>query len=98
MNKEKTVLEFLRSLEQHDPERFEILDKLRHGVLEQFPTAEESLKYGGILFSLNEQFGGLFMNKNHISFEFSYGYLFKTSLPLEGTLTEIFEQIGQREF
>ena len=30
--------------------------------------------YGGIIFSLADDFGGIFVYKNHVSFEFSYGY------------------------
>ncbi len=29
--------------------------------------------YGGIMFSIEDDFGGVFVRKNHISFEFSSG-------------------------
>jgi hypothetical protein len=35
----------------------------------------EDVKYEGILFSKEESFGGIFVSKNHVSFEFSNGYL-----------------------
>ncbi len=31
--------------------------------------------YGGIMFSLDGDLGGLFVRKNHISFEFTEGFL-----------------------
>ncbi len=30
--------------------------------------------YGGIMFSLDDDFGGIFVRKNHISFEFGNGF------------------------
>ncbi len=35
--------------------------------------------YGGIMFSLIDDFGGVFVYENHILFEFSYGYKFDDS-------------------
>ena len=32
------------------------------------------MMYGGIIFSLSTDFGGVFVYKNHVSFEFSLGY------------------------
>ncbi len=29
--------------------------------------------YGGIMFSIEDDFGGIFVRKNHVSFEFSSG-------------------------
>jgi len=31
------------------------------------------MMYGGIMFSLEDDFGGLFVRKNHVSFEFGSG-------------------------
>jgi hypothetical protein len=47
---------------------------------------DESMMYGGIMFSLDEDFGGIFVRKNHISFEFGNGYTMKDpDKLLEGT-------------
>ena len=35
------------------------------------------MMYGGILFSFEDDFGGVFAYKNHVSFELSAGYLLK---------------------
>ena len=38
--------------------------------------------YGGIMFSQLKDFGGVFVYKNHISFEFSDGYRFDDATKL----------------
>ena len=60
-----------------DLERFEMLLTMREIVFEIHPKVREKMMYGGIMFSLEEDFGGLFVNKKHISFEFSNGFQFK---------------------
>ncbi len=75
---------FLKELETEDSSKYEIVTKLREITFEQLPTTSENFKYGGIMLSLNSEFGGIFVYKKHISFEFSYGYQLKTSLKLEG--------------
>ena len=82
--KNKDVAIFLEEAKLRDYVKFEILQKLREIIFEIFPNVEETLKYGGIMLSLNEEFGGIFPYKNHISFEFSYGYKLDTELKLEG--------------
>ncbi len=82
--KNRDVSVFLEEAKLSDYEKFKIIEELRRIVFELFPNVEEKLKYGGIMLSLNEEFGGIFLYKNHISFEFSYGYKLDTELKLEG--------------
>ncbi|MDX1700014.1 MAG: DUF1801 domain-containing protein, partial [Melioribacteraceae bacterium] len=35
---------------------------------------EEKMMYGGIMFSLTEDYAGIFARKNHVSFEFGNGF------------------------
>lgn len=72
-NDEK-VRAFLKDLEKTKPEQFAIVSELRAIVFEHYPDIAERIMYGGIMFSLGEDFGGIFAYKQHISFEFSEGY------------------------
>ncbi|WP_044403962.1 DUF1801 domain-containing protein [Lacinutrix sp. Hel_I_90] len=52
------------------------LIEIREIVFNHFPKTDERIMYGGIVFFLNdEMFSGLFLNKKHISLEFSKGFL-----------------------
>ena len=75
MNKSKNdkVQNFLEDISMMDQEKFEILQKLRNIVFSNSPETNERIMYGGIMFSIKDDFGGLFIRKNHISFEFSLG-------------------------
>jgi len=64
---------FLEEFMMVDSEKFEILQNLRKIVFANYPKANERIMYGGIMFSLKDDFGGLFVRKNHISFEFISG-------------------------
>jgi len=78
MNKSKTkeVQRFLNEIRLIDDNNFDPFNLMRDNVFEIYPKAEEKIMYGGIMFSLNkEDFGGLFVRKNYISFEFSAGFL-----------------------
>lgn len=85
MNSSNQIDQFLEELSVVDFDKFQIISGLRNIVLQMFPKVTETFKYGGILFSLNEDFGGLFASKNHVSFEFSYGYKLTSNAKLEGT-------------
>lgn len=77
---------FLEETRMHSEEQYEILQKLREIVFHHYPATKERMMYGGIMFSLEDDFGGIFVRKKHISFEFSTG--FKMNDPenlLEGT-------------
>ncbi len=75
MSKDKRVQAFLDDLEVVDCEKYLILDRLRQIVFEHDEKTGERMMYGGIMFSLDDDFGGLFVRKNHISFEFTQGFL-----------------------
>ncbi|MCP4703388.1 MAG: DUF1801 domain-containing protein [candidate division Zixibacteria bacterium] len=72
-SKDKKVHEFLEDVLMIDSEKYEIMQKLRKIVFDIFPKSNERMMYGGIMFSLEDDFGGIFIRKNHISFEFSSG-------------------------
>ena len=72
------VQSFLEEFMMVDSEKFEILHNLREIVFANFPKVNERIMYGGIMFSFDtEDFGGLFVRKSHISFEFSKGFIMK---------------------
>ncbi|MDN5202781.1 DUF1801 domain-containing protein [Fulvivirgaceae bacterium BMA10] len=68
--------EFIDNIEILDQTQFQILNKLRGIVFDHFPQVKERIMYGGIIFSYDEDFGGVFVYKSHVSFEFSFGYKF----------------------
>jgi len=77
---------FIENIEILDCEKYQILQQLREIVFNIFPNVKERMMYGGIMFSHNKDFGGIFVYKNHISFEFSDGYRFDdASKLLEGS-------------
>lgn len=57
--------------------KYLILQNLREIVFGIYPNTNERIMYGGILFSMDEDFGGVFVYENHVSFEFSNGYKFE---------------------
>ena len=85
MKTKNQIYKFIKELKYNDLEKYEILIWLRNIVWDTFPKVYETLKCGGILFSLKENFVGLFVSKKHVSFEFSYGYKLTSKLKLEGT-------------
>ncbi|MHA1575972.1 MAG: DUF1801 domain-containing protein [Candidatus Thorarchaeota archaeon] len=85
-SKDEKVKKFLDDIEEFDTEKSRILQDLRKIVFTHYPQVSERMMYGGIMFSLGEDFGGIFVRKNHISFEFSEGVLMKDpNAVLEGT-------------
>ena len=77
-SKNEKVQKFLDEIIIFESEKFNILNSMREIVFKTYPETDERIMYGGIMFSLNnEDFGGLFVRKNHISFEFSKGFLMK---------------------
>lgn len=77
--------QFLEELSLKDFDKYELLTRIRNIVLKMYPNVTETIKYGGIIFSLEDSFGGLFASKNHVSFEFTYGYKLTSNLKLEGS-------------
>ncbi|MDY8135661.1 DUF1801 domain-containing protein [Aquimarina sp. 2201CG5-10] len=76
-SKDEKVQSFINKIMILNDTQYKILEKLRKIVFETYPEVKERMMYGGILFSLSEDFGGVFVYKNHVSFEFSNGYKFE---------------------
>ena len=85
MTTKNNIHQFLEELSLKDFEKYELLTRIRNIVLKMYPNVTETIKYGGIMFSIEDNFGGLFASKNHVSFEFTYGYKLTSSLKLEGS-------------
>lgn len=55
-------------------------------LFQVYPKVKERKMYGGIMFSIDEDFAGLFVYKEHVTMEFGNGYLFEDpSEILDGT-------------
>ena len=54
-----------------------IVQRLRETVVRVCPDVAERIMYGGIVFSAGADFGGVFVSKGHVSFEFSRGHAFR---------------------
>ncbi|MCZ6594539.1 MAG: DUF1801 domain-containing protein [Bacteroidetes bacterium] len=65
---------FIDHIKVLDSTKHQILERLRAMVFDNHPKVRERMMYGGIIFSLTDDFGGVFVYKNHVSFEFGYGY------------------------
>lgn len=77
-SKNDKVQNFLDGIMMMAGEQYNSLIEMREIVFNIYPKTEERIMYGGILFSLNGvDYSGLFVRKNHISFEFSNGYIMK---------------------
>ncbi len=86
MNTNQKIQRFLEDSNMAAPEKHAILQAARDIVFLQNPAATERFIYGGIMFSMGKDFGGIFASKHHVSFEFSQGYLLKDpEKHLEGT-------------
>lgn len=73
MSNDTRVQQFLEDIRSSDLDKYNILQKLREIVFAECPDVSERMMYGGIMFSLEKDFGGLFVYTNHVSFEFSNG-------------------------
>ena len=73
ISKDKQVQNFLDDIIVIDPDKSDIIEKLREVVFSTDPGIKERIMYGGILLSLERDFGGIFAYKKHVSFEFSLG-------------------------
>jgi len=70
------VQKFLNEIKMIDAEKSDILIEIRQIIFNFFPKTDERIMYGGIVFFLNdEMFSGLFLNKKHVTLEFSKGFL-----------------------
>ena len=78
MRKSKSgkVQKWLNELKDVDNEKFKIVELARAVTFKARPKVFERIIYGGIMFTLQKDFGGLFVSKKHVSFEFSEGCTF----------------------
>ena len=74
ISKNEQVRSFLEEIMIFNDKQYKILQKLREIVFEVYPKTNERIMYGGIMFSLDDDFGGIFVRKIHISFEFGNGF------------------------
>lgn len=73
-SKDERVQQLIRDFEALDTEKYAIIQRLRKIVFAAHPCVSERVMYGGIMFSLDEDFGGVFVSKHHVSFEFGNGF------------------------
>lgn len=64
---------FLQDVREHRGDLFPIVARLRDMALAAGPSITEEVKYGGVLFSSNDGFCGVFPYKAHVTLEFSQG-------------------------
>jgi hypothetical protein len=70
------VQNFLNGIMMMDSEKYKFLIEIRKIIFKVYPETEERMMYGGIVFFFNtEMFSGIFANKNHVTLEFSNGFL-----------------------
>ncbi len=70
---DKRLQALVEDWQQVAPDKANIVRRVRELVFSVFPAAGERVMYGGIMFSLDTDFGGVFIYKNHISVEFGNG-------------------------
>ncbi len=71
------IQNFLDDLLLMDSKKFELVTQIRDKIKLNAPNIGEQIKYGGIFFShKSKDIGGIFVYKNHVSIEFSFGYTF----------------------
>jgi len=68
--------QFIDNIKVVDSGKYQILTILRDIIFGNNPKTREKIMYGGILFSVTEDFGGVFVYRNHVSIEFSNGFKF----------------------
>jgi hypothetical protein len=73
------VQQLINDIEMYHPDKLELLMKLRDIVFHHHPKTLERVMYGGIMFSMESDYGGIFVRKKHISFEFTSGNEFEDS-------------------
>lgn len=81
LSESKEVQDFLEEILTTDEEKSSILKELREMVFTNFEETNEKIMYGGIMFSnqRDENWGGVFVYKNHVSFEFTEGFKLQDS-------------------
>lgn len=77
---------FLKELKVHNIEQYKIVSTIRKLILATDKNVSEEIKYGGLLYSNQKPYTGLFVSKKHVSMEFSEGASFTDPKKLlEGT-------------
>ena len=71
--KKQNVQEFLDALALLDSEKHNLVIMAREKLMKLNSEVKERMMYGGIMFSITEDLGGIFVYKNHVSFEFGQG-------------------------
>ncbi|MBU3196015.1 DUF1801 domain-containing protein [Clostridium algidicarnis] len=73
LSESKEIRDFSEEILTTDEEKSSILKELREMVFTNFEETNEKTMYGGIMFSnqRDENRGGVFAYKNHVSFEFT---------------------------
>ncbi|MGJ7543924.1 DUF1801 domain-containing protein [Variovorax sp. LT1R16] len=69
----KSVEALVEDIRLVSEERYETVQAVRTLIGKLVEPLSEEVKYGGILFSSGEQFGGVFAYRDHVSVEFSMG-------------------------
>jgi hypothetical protein len=59
ITKNEQVQKYLEEMMMFDTEKYDILQILRGSVFRQYPKVNERMMYGGIMFSLEDDFGGV---------------------------------------
>jgi hypothetical protein len=67
------VERYLEDLRLLSEDRYALVSRLRHLILDVGTDVTDDIKYGGILFSASAPFCGIFSYQKHVSIEFSRG-------------------------
>lgn len=68
-----TVQDLLNDIRLLESGQHETVEAVRALVRQLVPGVTEEVKYGGILFSADVMFAGVFAYRKHVTVEFSYG-------------------------
>ena len=69
----KSVQALLEDVRLLGEEQFQVVEAVRALARKTAHPLSEEVKFGGILFTSEVQFGGVFAFKQHVSLEFSHG-------------------------
>jgi hypothetical protein len=74
LSSDDKVQKLLDEIKIFNEAQYHILQKLREIVFTIHPQTRERVIYGGIMFTLDQDYGGIFASKKHVSFEFTNGF------------------------
>ena len=69
----KTVQDLLHDIRLLGEDQFQVVEAVRELARKTIKPLSEEVKYGGILFSSDVAFAGVFAYKEHVSVEFGHG-------------------------